>query len=310
MVRLPEWIDSYLTYNRKQRNGIIVVVLLIGITICINIYLRMIRLVGTQEELLVFGPAMIQFNARMDSISADSSWRSDFGDRPDGKSIWADAERFPFDPNTLDSAGWVRLGFSPKQSASIVRYRSKGAVFRKPEDLLRLYMMDTAKFLDLLPFVTIAPLPAQPAFSDFVRSERPAPVQVELNRADTLELTALKGIGPAFARRIVKYRERLGGFRSMDQLYEVYGMDSARIAGFAAQVTLDTAGLSYININTADFKTLIRLPYFNKNQVNAILNYRDRHGPFKALSDLQRIHVISQETFDKAVPHLNIGSPN
>jgi DNA uptake protein ComE-like DNA-binding protein len=83
-------------------------------------------------------------------------------------------------------------------------------------------------------------------------------------------------------------------------------MDSARILGILPQLNLDTTELQRININTADFKQLIQNPYINKNQVNAILNYREQHGPFRSTTDLKRIHLISPESFGKLSPYFKV----
>jgi competence protein ComEA len=306
MVGLPPWLKYYFTFHRKERNGLIVLLVLIALVISAAVALRVVRMQYNSSQLLVFGPSIARFNTRIDSLDhhrPDNGYSSSFSPQT---STWDVAERFSFDPNTLDSAGWVRLGFSPKQAASIIRYRSKGAKFYRPEDLLRLYMMDSARYLDLLPFISIAPLPQTRSTAPFPHYERPAPVMVDINLADTLQLTSLRGIGPAFARRIFRYRQRLGGFRSVHQLYEVYGMDSMRVQAILPFITIDTTVLTRININTADFKQLIQNPYFNKNQVSAIISYRERHGSYRHLTDLKRIHLITEETYVKVAPHLTV----
>lgn len=103
-------------------------------------------------------------------------------------------------------------------------------------------------------------------------------VVVEINGADTIKLQELTGIGPAFARRIVKYRDMLGGYAYPEQLLQVYGMDSARYLSFIGEVTVDTSLIRRINVNDATFRDLLRHPYLEFDQVKAICNYRDRKG--------------------------------
>ncbi|MCB9185701.1 MAG: helix-hairpin-helix domain-containing protein [Flavobacteriales bacterium] len=219
---------------------------------------------------------------------------------------------FAFDPNTLDSSGWVKLGFSPKQTAAILKYRNAGAVFRKKEDIKRLFVVDEEKYAELEPFITINELPDKPnpskEFKAFeaTRDQKFEPVIVELNAADTAQLQHLYGIGPSFAKRIVKYRELLGGYISKEQVLEVYGMDSARYLPIAESLLVDTAYRVRININTADFKTLLRHPYLNKNQVNAIINYRKQHGTFQSISQLQNIHLLKGEPYRKIAPYFTV----
>lgn len=300
---LPEWIRSYLYFHRKERNGLIVLLVFMGVVIGYNVHLRSGTADRQHAELIHFGPSIERFierTALLDSVDQ-------YG-RDDARALSPfKGERFAFDPNTLDSAGWTRLGFSSKQAAAVIKYRSKGGTFRKPEDLLRLYWMDTARFNYLLPFISMAEVAPRKADTLFHRKYVPTPlVIVDINLADTTALTDLKGIGPAFARNIVRYREKLGGFRNLEQLLEVYGMDSARYNGLIGQVTLGTSDLKRIDINKADFKELIKNPYINKNQVNAVLKYREQHGSFKSVSDLQKIHLFTSESYHKLEPYLMV----
>jgi competence protein ComEA len=303
---LPDWLTSYFNFHKKERNGSLVLLAIIACTIAYNIHLRKSQLTEAKQQNLQFGPSIGEFNNKVDSLYASNEANSDAFPSKYSSTYQDNAERFTFNPNALDSAGWVRLGFSPKQSASIIKYTAKGGSFKKPEDLLRLYMMDSALYVDLLPWVNIPAQPQKPDFQPYQSFAKPLPIQVDLNLADTVQLTQLKGIGPTFARRIFKYRQRLGGFRNLNQLYEIFGMDSARVLGILPQLNLDTTELQRININTADFKQLIQNPYINKNQVNAILKYREQHGSFRSTTDLQRIHLITPESFGKLSPYFKV----
>jgi len=304
-----EFLKAFLTYQRSERRGFAVILLLLVAVIGLNVHLRISGPRSATAQLIAFGPSIARFNASLPPFGADTHafahprpWDAKRA-HPHGRT----PERFPFNPNTLDSAGWVRLGFSPRQSASILKYRSRGGTFRKKEDLLKLFMVDSALYLELQPFVTIPPTDEtapQRAFAP--RYERPALPIVDINRADTLEMENIRGIGTTFARRIYRYRERLGGFRTMAQLLEVFGMDSARFQGMLPQLTIDTTVRTRININTADYTALIRHPYLQKNQVRAIIAYRQQHGPFRSVSDLRNIHIIKEEDLQRLGPYLTV----
>ena len=103
---------------------------------------------------------------------------------------------------------------------------------------------------------------------------------IELNTADTAKLAELNGIGPAFARRIVNYRERLGGFHDKEQLKEVFGLDSEKYAGLQLQVTVDASSIRKIQINKVTFDRLKRFPYLTFKQMNAIIQFREQHGEY------------------------------
>lgn len=271
-----------------------------------NLYQRLLWRPDFESIRLEYGPEIVEFNRKHDSINgstnSDSPWLPE-------KTTY-----FKFDPNKLDSAGWVKLGFSPKQSASIINYRNAGAVFRKPADVKKLFVVDDERYEALLPFIQIEevakekPQERAKKYPDFNNREalNPKPIIVELNAADTAKLKKLYGIGSSFAKRIVKYRELLGGYMSKEQLLEVYGMDTVRYSPISENLVVDTTIRNRININTADFKTLLRHPYLNKNQVKAIVNYRKQHGDFNSISDLQKIHLISKETFNRIAPYFRV----
>ena len=127
---------------------------------------------------------------------------------------------------------------------------------------------------------------------------------VEINAADTLELDKIKGVGPAFARRIVKYRERLGGFHSKEQLFEVYGVDTLKYNEIKDQIRINEEGIKKININTADFEALKNHPYLKYKQINAIIQYRKQHGMYSGIADLKKVLILSPQTIEQLTPYL------
>jgi DNA uptake protein ComE-like DNA-binding protein len=118
------------------------------------------------------------------------------------------------------------------------------------------------------------------------------PEKIEVNSADTVKLLDLNGIGPAYARRIVKYRDALGGFASLGQLREVYGMDSARYSGFINQVKLDTSQLKRLDVNRATFKELLAHPYLDYEQVKAVCRFREKKGRLSSPGELWAAGVL------------------
>lgn len=132
--------------------------------------------------------------------------------------------------------------------------------------------------------------------------------RVNLNSADTLDWQQLYGIGPAFARRIVRYRSLLGGFVSKEQLLEVYGMDSARYLAIAPYIDIDSAGTEQLDINSATIDQLKRHPYLDYYQAKAIVRLREKEGAYQSVSDLRRLPVIDPETYHKILPYIKCNS--
>ena len=104
---------------------------------------------------------------------------------------------------------------------------------------------------------------------------------IDINSADTTELQSLPGIGPFFARNIVEYRNKLGGFIDKKQLLEVYAFDSTRMSNIENLIIIDSIELRKVKVNTDDFKTILRHPYIEYEDVKKIVNYRESKGMIK-----------------------------
>ena len=217
------------------------------------------------------------------------------------------AERFPFDPNTADSTQLLRLGLAPWQVRSIYRYRAKGGIFRQPSDFARLYGLTRKQYRELRPYIRISPdyLPAAdyyaprrtgddarsvdssatkaPRYTYTARHKLRPGEHIAINSADTTQLQKIPGIGSAYARMIIRYRERLGGFITMAQVLE-----SGPVPESALQyITIDATQVRKLNINKLSLNQLHRHPYINFYQAKAICEYRRLHGPLHSLEELR-----------------------
>jgi competence protein ComEA len=129
-------------------------------------------------------------------------------------------------------------------------------------------------------------------------------IQDQENVADSAALESIRGIGPAFASRILKYRNRLGGFYKKEQLMEVYGLDSAMFGLLEGQILVDPSSIRTININTATFEEMKKHPYLTYKQMNAIIQYRKQHGSYHSIVDLTKIAILNDEILRKIEPYL------
>ena len=121
--------------------------------------------------------------------------------------------------------------------------------------------------------------------------------KLNLNSADTTELKSLPGIGSFFAKNIVDYRNKLGGFIEKEQLLEVYAFDSTRMANIENLIIIDTIELRKVNVNTDDFKIILRHPYIEYEDVKKIVNYRESKGMIKNWE--QYLKVVGREDVDE-----------
>ncbi|HPR73621.1 MAG TPA: helix-hairpin-helix domain-containing protein [Bacteroidales bacterium] len=127
---------------------------------------------------------------------------------------------------------------------------------------------------------------------------KPRPV-IELNTCDSSMLEALPGLGPVLSSRIIRYRNLLGGYVSAEQLREVYGLSDETFNLISKRVTADTSLVRKIEVNTAGYRDIIRLPYFTREEVSAILKYRELMGKISGPDELVENKIITKEKAEK-----------
>ena len=218
------------------------------------------------------------------------------------------AELFPFDPNTADSTQLLRLGLAPWQVRNIYKYRAAGGIYRQPRDFARLYGLTAWQYRRLEPYIRISD-DYRPAAEAYPAEPRPAYVRdttryplklkpgqhVALNTADTALLKRVPGIGSGFARAIVRYRERLGGFYSTAQLMEIGNFPQSALPYFTADPSL----CRKLNVNRLTLSQLRRHPYIGFYQAKTIIDHRRLHGPLRSLDDLRLYKDFPPETIER-----------
>ncbi|WP_412467803.1 ComEA family DNA-binding protein [Pedobacter sp. KLB.chiD] len=294
------WFNKNFGVSKSEFNGLLFLVLIIIVIKAIPIIYGYWQPVSKDDPDLL---AQIQQISIIDQAN-DEAVR----DRMETFSHKKAVKLFKFNPNALDVEGWQTLGLSAKQAQSIVNYTNKGGRFYKPEDLQKMYTISPEMYKRILPYAHIPEsINISKNNSPFERKEyaKKAPVIIDVNTADSAQLDEIKGIGGTFALRILKYRERLGGFHKKEQLLEVYGLDSIKYEEIKDQIVIGNVQLRTININTATFNELKRNPYLTFKQINAIIQYRRQHGHYSGVADLKKIILLNQQVIDKITPYIS-----
>ena len=190
-------------------------------------------------------------------------------------------------------------------------YRRAGGIWKDADDFKRLYGLTEVEYQRLRPYIQI-PKQAKANYytpNDRMRqdslyrrySEKFAQLTVlDLNAVDTLELRKIPGIGPAYSRAIVRYRERLGGFVSTAQLMEIEGLPERIEEWFEVD---EKVAIRKIAINKSDFKTLVRHPYLSYEQVKVIMTHIRKYGPLTSWTDLQLYPEFTPQDFERLAPY-------
>ncbi len=192
-------------------------------------------------------------------------------------------ELFSFDPNRVDVTSMQKLGFSDKAIVNIIKYREKGGIFKKPTDILKLHGLDSCYKDLLVSCIEFEETESKALKHSFIRKEptvkphfvrKEQPFVVELNSADTTELKLLKGIGSVLANRIVRYRNKIGGFYSVDQINEVFGITTELRSHIGSYLAVDSSLVVPLNISKASLRQMKEFPYMDFYMAKEIYELR------------------------------------
>lgn len=321
-MRIRKIADDLLTMSKAEQNGALVLVILLVLLIIFRFFVpqffndkafyqenirEMIATVEKQEpeefgQLVgkdVFPKAVKPGKGGGSSFTLSSKSKSN---QPNYTKT--EVTYFTFDPNTVTKPELLQLGFTEKAANVFINYRNKGAVFYQKADLLRVYSIDSVKYLKLEPYISIQKLVNEMAIKE--KSNTLPKIKLEINSADSALWTTLPGIGPVFASRICKFRNYLGGFVKIEQLMEVYNFTDERYSQIYSFLTIDTTKIAKIDLNFASVNDLKRHPYCNDETARKIIDYRSKAGSFPSVGTLIADSVLTRNEFDKLSPYLQV----
>lgn len=292
-----------LTYfTRTERRGVITLIALIAVAM-VALWLIPSRESPTTADKTFVG----EYEAFIDSLHQHHQKREaeDTSRRPAQQVILS-----AFDPNTIDSAGFVRLGLAPWMAKNILRYRSKGGKFSRAEEFKKVYGLTEAHYATLLPYITIAEASSrketvrlyspQEKRDSLATFKYPLGTVVSLNHADTTELKKIPGIGSSLARMIVGYRKQLGGFYRIEQLHELHlSVDLLR-----PWLAIGSNETRRMNLNKASVERLKAHPYLNFYQAKVIVEYRKKRGVLKSLQQLKLYNEFAPQDMERLAPYV------
>jgi DNA uptake protein ComE-like DNA-binding protein len=290
MSRFLKNISGLFGYSRRERRASFILLIIIFLIIIFRFLLP-----SEKSSLKIISPVIL------------------YSDQPVKREKTGDLDTamfFDFDPNNASAEELTMLGMNEQQFRTVIKYREKGGRFRKAQDLNRIYGMDSLLVRKLLPFVKIAEQP-----KELQKVTRPDTLKkhfraknvlakTDLNRCDSADLEKLPWIGPVLSARIIKYRELLGGFCSIDQLKEVYGLSDSTFNFISGRVTADSNDIKQIEINKAKFAELIKHPYFELFDVKALLKYRAIRGNIDSIPELVENKILTPGKAARIRPYI------
>ncbi len=307
---------NFFHFTRKERSGIVVLLFFILLLCVIPFFYPFIF----KDEIIDPGSVKNEL-ASLKIKQADSSnknYKRDFDDgayrnyyQPQENvhtKIKHEGELFNFDPNTTSAADWKRLGLRDKTINTIMNFINKGGKFRHAEDIKKIWGLHEDEIQRLLPYVhivsTVASVNTQAVYETKHFENKKIFTPVDINAADSTAFDDLPGIGGKLSVRIINFREKLGGFYSIEQVAETFGLPDSTFQKIKARLVMNNNILRKININTASLEEMKIHPYIRYNIANAIVQYRKQHGNFLNVEDIKKIGLINDELFNKLSPYL------
>jgi competence ComEA-like helix-hairpin-helix protein len=208
-----------------------------------------------------------------------------------------------FDPNQYTKADWMKLGLSEKQTNVVLSFTKRGirsneelsSIFVIPEELYDM-IKDSTFYLEQPKIENRKSVGAKPQKT----------IRISINTADQTELETIPGVGPFYAKNILKYRERLGGFVRKEQLLEVWKMDVEKYNGIEQFIVVEPENIKRIELNTTSAEEMKSHPYLNWNIANSLIKIRNKKGRYSVIEEIKESVLIDEELFEKIKPYLSL----
>ena len=307
-----DFVKDYFRFTKKDRIGILCIVGLAGIVFLLPRLFAKERKELTLIEDSVFVNSVDTLQSKLNYAEQyPSENNTAYQYETSQSNNFTKGKLFEFDPNILPAAGWKSLGLHDRTIKTIINYRTKGGKFYNPEDLKKIWGMPEGFYAHVENYIRVTSIEKK---NDF-RSDYPRPVyekkernisSVNVNADDTTAFIALPGIGSKLAYRITNFRDKLGGFYSVEQIKETYGLPDSTFQKIKPYLNVNADAVKKLNINTATKEELRVHPYIKWNLANAIVEYRNQHGSYKNLEELKNIVLVDEMNFNKIAPYLSL----
>ncbi len=309
---------KFLSFTKKDKRGILFTMfIIVAIFICAKYVYPLIveeKTISQADLSVATDSLLLKHNEAGKKSYVNNDDNNDEGYQSYSKKNYNNSftgTMFYFDPNTLDAVGWQKLGIKDKTIASMQKYISKGGRFKEPDDLRKVWGLREDEKERLIPYVRIAAV-AQTTYTNNYTPYEKKPYEkkiiaaVDINAGDSSAFDALPGIGGGFSRRIINFRNRLGGFYKVEQIAETFGLPDSVFQKIKPLLKISESYVKKLNLNTAKEEELKAHPYIRWQLAKIITEYKKQHGDFKSVQDLKKIMTIDEEMYNKISPYLTI----
>jgi DNA uptake protein ComE-like DNA-binding protein len=301
---LKRFLKNYFSFNRRERNGALVLCFICLLLLTYLYYLsnrdsvKIGNVADFEKEIAEFKKLQ-----QSDRNTIEEYSRQNVVDFEKDKKVYVKAELFEFDPNNLPDRDWRRLGFSDKQIKSIKNYEAKGGRFYDKEDVKKMYSISPEMYASIEPYIHIntVKIEIEKSLKSTITKR-----EIELNSANAYELLYVPIIDSITAINIIKYRSMLGGFYNKEQLKEVQNLDTVLYDKMISYLSLNNENIRKFDINYATIDQLKKHPYIRFSIAKALVLYRETHGTYKSVADIKKCVLVNEELFRKIAPYLTV----
>ena len=276
---------SHFTFNKQQRSGILLLLLLIVSLLCVYWFVDF----SEEDTFDVTSAEIIAAQKEIDSLRLVAIENR----KP---------KKYPFNPNFITDYKGYTLGMTNEEIDRLLHYRKEGKWINSAEDFKKVTGVSDSLFAELAPYFKFPEWVTNPKpktdFNHFKSEkgfvEKPFAQKIDLNKATEEQLKQVSGIGEALSKRIISYREKLNGFTSDIQLYEVYGLSPDVAQRVLNLFTVKTSKpISKINLNKASASDIATIPGISFELAKKIWEFRRLHEKVNSLQELEKIEGIS-----------------
>ena len=289
---------SHFWYNKSQRNGIFILILLIVIFQFIIVFVDFY----SEEKVNIDTPKVIAFHHQIDSLRKISLENSRL-------------KFFPFNPNYITDYKGAQLGMSLVEIDRLLAFRKTGEFINSRKEFQKVTTISDSLLNSISPYFKFPDwvvernqniqLSTSRDTRLFAKKSKYILTSTDINLAVKEDLKTIKGIGEKLSERIIKYRSKLQGFSKLNQLYEVWGLDTEVVDKLLLIFkVVNLPNIKKINVNTVSFRELLKNPYLDYELCKKIFEYKDEVAELQDISELKNIIGFPLDLYDRIVLYL------
>lgn len=289
---------SHFRFNKRERSGVfflLLIVLLLQVGYVLLSYLPIAKPKGVFSKDIVL-------QSKIDVLKKNALQKDS-------------VKVYPFNPNFINDYKGYTLGMSVDEINRLHVFRKQNQYVNSPEEFQKVTLISDSLLAIISPYFRFPEWTQTTNRKSEVQSKVAKNSEYDqnsigikdLNKATSEDLKSVHGIGDKLSQRIVKFRNRLGGFLVDDQLFDVYGLDSqvAKIALNSFRV-IEKPDIKKININTASVEEMVQLVYLRKRVALHIVEYRNMNGGIGSLDELTKIEDFPSDKIDRIKLYLTL----